>query len=233
MSESIKNVAIFGATGMTGLATLPLAVAAGYNVTVLVRDPARLPAEHKACRVVVGDVLNKEDVKKTMEGQDAVIIILGTRSDLSPTTMMSEGTRNILDAMKARGIRKVVGCMSAFLLWDRSKVPPRLLPVTEDHDRMYMVLKESGLDFVAVMPPHIDDNLPLTEKYTVTENMLKGRVISKYDLGHFFVKPLGFAGSTVSPNKTELSFFHFHKPLTTANLSCLKEMAALGVANVL
>uniref|UniRef100_A0A8C7FIM7 Biliverdin reductase B n=1 Tax=Oncorhynchus kisutch TaxID=8019 RepID=A0A8C7FIM7_ONCKI len=158
MSESIKNVAIFGATGMTGLVTLPLAVAAGYNVTVLVRDPARLPAEHKACRVVVGDVLNKEDVKKTMEGQDAVIIILGTRSDLGPTTMMSEGTRNILDAMKARGIRKVVGCMSAFLLWDRSKVPPRLLPVTEDHDRMYMVLKESGLDFVAVMPPHIDAN---------------------------------------------------------------------------
>ncbi|XP_014069607.2 flavin reductase (NADPH) [Salmo salar] len=193
MSESIKNVAIFGATGMTGLVTLPLAVAAGYNVTVLVRDPARLPAEHKACRVVVGDVLNKEDVKKTMQGQDAVIIILGTRSDLSPTTMMSEGTRNILDAMKARGIRKVVGCMSAFLLWDRSKVPARLLPVTEDHDRMYMVLKESGLDFVAVMPPHIDDNFPLTEKYTVTENMLKGRVISKYDLGHFFIKCLSIS----------------------------------------
>lgn len=29
MSGSIKNVAIFGATGMTGLATLPQAVAAG------------------------------------------------------------------------------------------------------------------------------------------------------------------------------------------------------------
>ncbi|KAM4589267.1 flavin reductase (NADPH) [Fundulus diaphanus] len=83
MSESIKNVAIFGATGMTGLATLPLAVAAGYNVTVLVRDASKLPADHKASRVVVGDVLNKDDVKKTMEGQDGVIIILGTRSDLS------------------------------------------------------------------------------------------------------------------------------------------------------
>ena len=55
----------------------------GYNVTVLVRDPAKLPADHKASRVVVGDVLNKEDVRTTMEGQDAVIIILGTRSDLS------------------------------------------------------------------------------------------------------------------------------------------------------
>lgn len=55
----------------------------GYNVTVLVRDPAKLPADHKASRVVVGDVLNKADVRTTMEGQDAVIIILGTRSDLS------------------------------------------------------------------------------------------------------------------------------------------------------
>ncbi|XP_033881142.2 flavin reductase (NADPH)-like [Acipenser ruthenus] len=190
MAGSIKNVVIFGATGMSGLATLPKAAEAGYNVTVLVRDPARLPSGHKASRVVTGDVLNKEAVRRAMEGQDAVIIILGTRNDLSPTTMMSEGTRNILDAMKARGIRKVIACMSAFLLWDRSKVPPPLVAVTEDHDRMYQVLKDSGLDYVAVMPPHIADNHPLTEEYTVTENMLKGRVISKHDLGHFFVKCL-------------------------------------------
>ncbi|XP_061682969.1 flavin reductase (NADPH) [Syngnathoides biaculeatus] len=190
MSNAVKNVVIFGATGMTGLATLPLATAADYNVTVLVRDPARLPADHKASRVVVGDVLNKDDVKNAMEGQDAVIIVLGTRNDLSPTTVMSEGTRNIVEAMKARGIRKMVGCMSAFLLWDRSKVPPRLLAVTEDHDRMYDVIKASGLDYVAVMPPHIADDLPLTERYTVTENALKGRAISKHDLGHFMVKCL-------------------------------------------
>uniref|UniRef100_A0A3P8ZZZ5 NAD(P)-binding domain-containing protein n=1 Tax=Esox lucius TaxID=8010 RepID=A0A3P8ZZZ5_ESOLU len=234
MSQSIKNVAIFGATGMTGLATLPLAVAAGYNVTVLVRDPARLPADHKASRVVVGDVLNKDAVKNTMEGQDAVIIILGTRNDLSPTTMMSEGTRNILDAMKAKGIRKVVGCMSAFLLWDRSKVPPRLLPVTEDHDRMYMLLKESGLDFVAVMPPHIDDKLPLTENYTATENMLKGRVISKHDLGHFFVKCL----SIPDWDRKTVGVFTTFGLSDRANCSLflyssLLDRTALPIANVL
>ncbi|XP_034086389.1 flavin reductase (NADPH) [Gymnodraco acuticeps] len=190
MSDSIKNVAVFGATGMTGLATLPQAVSAGYNVTVLTRDPSRLPADHNAFRVVVGDVLNKDDVMKTLEGQDAVIIILGTRNSLSPTTMMSEGTKNIVEAMKSHGICKVVACMSAFLLWDRSKVPPRMLPVTEDHDRMHTVLKSSGLDYVAVMPPHIADDLPLTESYLTQENMLKGRAISKHDLGHFFVKCL-------------------------------------------
>lgn len=57
-------------------------------MTVLVRDPTKLPADHKASRVVVGDVLNREDVKKTMEGQDAVIIILGTRNDLSKALQM-------------------------------------------------------------------------------------------------------------------------------------------------
>lgn len=62
-------------------------------MTVLVRDPAKLPADHNASRVVVGDVLNKEDVKKTMEGQDAVIIILGTRNDLSKC--LKVGVRNI------------------------------------------------------------------------------------------------------------------------------------------
>ncbi|XP_043918253.1 flavin reductase (NADPH) isoform X3 [Protopterus annectens] len=129
----------------------------GYNVTVLVRDPALLPAEPKVTRVVVGDVLNKADVMQAVEGQDAVIIILGTRNDLT------------------------------FLLWDRSKVPPRLVPVTEDHDRMYEVIKKSGLDYVMVMPPHIADDQPLTGDYKVTVNSLGGRVISKHDLGHFFL----------------------------------------------
>lgn len=36
MSDSIKNVAIFGATGMTGLATLPHAVAAGEETRTAV-----------------------------------------------------------------------------------------------------------------------------------------------------------------------------------------------------
>jgi len=37
MSDAIKNVAIFGSTGMTGLATLPIAVTAG-NVKLLHND---------------------------------------------------------------------------------------------------------------------------------------------------------------------------------------------------
>ncbi|XP_069602857.1 flavin reductase (NADPH) isoform X1 [Ranitomeya imitator] len=185
-----KNIVIFGATGMTGKVTLARAEAAGYNVTVLVRDPARLPDSKKSPRVVVGDVLNKADVSKAVEGQDAAIIILGTRNDLAPTTMMSEGTRNIVEAMKAHGVRKVLGCMSSFLLWDIAKVPPALLPVTEDHIRMLKILQGSGLDYVAVLPPHIADNKPFTGDYTVKVGERGGNVISTNDLGDFFLRCL-------------------------------------------
>ncbi|XP_066437307.1 flavin reductase (NADPH)-like [Eleutherodactylus coqui] len=182
-----KNIALFGATGMTGKVTLQQALDAGYNVTVLVRDPARLPANLKPTQVVVGDVLNKADVSKALEGQDAVIIVLGTRNDLEPTTMMSEGTRNIIAAMKEHNIRKVVGCMSSFLLWDIAKVPPPLRAVTEDHIRMQQVLKDSGLDYVVALPPHIAADKPLTGDYTVTVGERGGNVISTHDLSHFFL----------------------------------------------
>uniref|UniRef100_A0A8C5RS50 Biliverdin reductase B n=1 Tax=Laticauda laticaudata TaxID=8630 RepID=A0A8C5RS50_LATLA len=162
-----------------------------YQVTVLVRDPVRLPPELQPAQVVVGDVLNQADVDRAVRGQDAVIIILGTRNDLSPTTMMSEGTRNIVAAMKSYGIGKVVVCLSVFLMWDLDKVPAKMQPVTEDHIRMQQILKESGLDCVYVMPPHIAGDQPLTGDYTVTVNTSSGsRVISKHDLGHFFLKCL-------------------------------------------
>ncbi|XP_075583415.1 LOW QUALITY PROTEIN: flavin reductase (NADPH), partial [Pelecanus crispus] len=158
------------------------------GVTVLVRDGARLPARLRPARVVVGDVRDPEAVAEAVRGQDAVIILLGTRNDLGPTTVMSEGTRNIVAAMKAHGVPKVVACLSAFLLWDLQKVPPRLLPVTEDHIRMQRILQDSGLDCVYVMPPHIAAERPLTGSYAVRVGTTGGsRLISAHDLGHFLL----------------------------------------------
>lgn len=36
-------------------------------------------------------------------------------------------------------------------------MPPRLQDVTDDHVRMHKVLQQSGLKYVAVMPPHIGE----------------------------------------------------------------------------
>uniref|UniRef100_A0A8C3KU11 NAD(P)-binding domain-containing protein n=1 Tax=Calidris pygmaea TaxID=425635 RepID=A0A8C3KU11_9CHAR len=54
----------------------------GFGVTVLVRDRSRLPSQSKPVRVLVGDVLDPGAVEEAVRGQDAVIILLGTRDDL-------------------------------------------------------------------------------------------------------------------------------------------------------
>uniref|UniRef100_A0A8C0SBH4 Biliverdin reductase B n=3 Tax=Canis lupus TaxID=9612 RepID=A0A8C0SBH4_CANLF len=227
---AVKKIAIFGATGRTGLTTLAQAVQAGYEVTVLVRDASRLPPEGpQPAHVVVGDVLNAADVDKTVAGQDAVIVLLGTRNDLStgpplcprptpvprppapppppapplPPLPPPPPASDSHSLSPLRSYHSYVGghpehCDGhegpwrgqAFLLWDPSKVPPRLQAVTDDHIRMHKVLQESGLKYVAVMPPHIGDQ-PLTGAYTVTlDGRGPSRVISKHDLGHFMLSCL-------------------------------------------
>ncbi|XP_049653451.1 flavin reductase (NADPH)-like isoform X4 [Accipiter gentilis] len=107
-----KNIVIFGATGRTGLATLGQTLKEGYTVTVLVQDRAWLPAQHQPAHVVLGDMRDPTAVAEAVRGQDAVIILLGTRNDLSSTMVMSKGTKNIMTAMKTHGIHKVVACLS-------------------------------------------------------------------------------------------------------------------------
>ncbi|KAG7166639.1 Flavin reductase (NADPH)-like, partial [Homarus americanus] len=126
------------------------------EVTAFVRDPEKLP-ESIASQVTVkvGDVLDASAVDEAVSGQDGVVILLGTRNNLSATTLMSEGTKNILAAMDEHGVKRVSGCLSAFNFWERSKVPERFLPILEDHERMLTALKASNQEWIAVLPPHI------------------------------------------------------------------------------
>lgn len=86
---------------------------------------------------------------------DGVAVILGTRNDLNPTTSMSDGMKNIVKAMKECNIKPVSVCLSAFLFYEEEKVPARFQEVNADHMRMFKVLSSSGLNYVAVFPPHI------------------------------------------------------------------------------
>ncbi|XP_015914041.1 flavin reductase (NADPH) [Parasteatoda tepidariorum] len=185
MSPLIKKVIVFGASGNTGLATVEAALKKGYEVTAYVRDKQKLGSVEPNY-VVEGDVLNKSDVGDAIKGHDAVIIVLGTRNDLSPTTVMSDGTRNIIEGMKENDVRRVSCCISSFLFWPREKVPKPYIPVTEDHERMLNELKNSDREWVAVLPPHIAEE-PAKGNYEIKNEAPVGRMISKYDLADILV----------------------------------------------
>lgn len=183
----MNKIVIFGATGMTGLCVADAALKRGLKIRALVRDPSKVPEELEGkVEIIKGDVLNIDDVKKAVEGQHAVVVTLGTRNNLEPTTDMSNGLRNILSAMKTANISVVSICLSAFLFYEPAKVPKIFHEINADHQRMYDILKESDLNWIAVFPPHISAESP--RGYITKHGASTGlREISKYDLGKFFV----------------------------------------------
>ncbi|XP_064600690.1 flavin reductase (NADPH)-like [Liolophura sinensis] len=185
MMKAGFKVVIFGATGQTGKACVEAALREGLKVRVLVRDPTRLSSSDNL-DVIQGDVTNEDDVKKAISGQDGVVVAIGTGVDLSPTTLFSVGTTNIVAAMKECNVKRISVCNSAFVFFPEEKLPARFVPITEDHKRQIKILEESDLDYIIVCPPHIADE-PATGKIAVQESSNASRKVSKYDLGNFLV----------------------------------------------
>lgn len=59
------------------------------------------------------------------------------------------------------------GMVLAFLFFPPALLPPQFVNVTDDHRRMYEVLIASGLDWIAVFPPHITDQPATNGDYEV------------------------------------------------------------------
>lgn len=130
----------------------------GYNVRILARDNITVPDSFKdKVDVVIGNVTNYEDVERALQGQQEVVVVLGTRSKLDPETTkdLSDGMKNIAEGMQKLGLKKVSVCLSAFLLFEPEKVPQVMKVITADHQKMFDILKDSDLEWRALMPPHI------------------------------------------------------------------------------
>jgi len=84
------------------------ALAQGHQVTAFVRNPSKLAIEHANLRIVKGDVLDYASVEAAMRGQSAVLSALGHRRFFYPNRIQSNGMRNILRAMKACEVPRLV-----------------------------------------------------------------------------------------------------------------------------
>lgn len=160
----------------------------GCQVRILYRSEDTVQQFKDRVELVKGDVLNLNDVENTVKGMDGVIVTLGTRNKLDPTTVMSTGLKNIVEAMTKHKIRPISVCLSSFLFWDPEKVPKQFEHLNAEHKRMLEIIKATSLDFIAILPPHIADE-PSSE-HKILHDASPGRVVSKYDLAKFFVDSL-------------------------------------------
>lgn len=69
----------------------------GFTVRLLYRSEDTVQQFKDRVELVKGDVTSPADVENTIKGMDGVIVTLGTRNKLDPTTALSTGNNYILE----------------------------------------------------------------------------------------------------------------------------------------
>lgn len=160
------NLTLIGATGFVGTPLRAELLSRGHTVTVLARDPAKLPAQ-TGLRVVAGDALNPNDVATAARGADAVVSAFNPGWDhpqLAATFLA--GSRAILAGVRAAGVARLLvvgGAGSLFVapgvqLVDTpaflDHVPPNVVPGAQAaRDLLTELRAVDDLDWVFLSPP--------------------------------------------------------------------------------
>ena len=208
------KLTIFAATGGIGRQLLEQALAAGHDVTAVVRNPKKLPREEEV-RIVTADLAAADPavLESAVAGADAVLSGLGARSN-SEAGVASQGTRAIVQAMQATDVRRLVVVSAAPIGTVPSPGRPKppkhdpgdgffmrnlLSPLTKvalreryaDLALMEDVVRESGLDWTIVRPTQLTDK-PLSGTYRTAygRNLRRGLRISRADVAHLMLRAL-------------------------------------------
>jgi putative NADH-flavin reductase len=210
------KLTIFGATGGVGAELLRQALAAGHEVTVAVRNPAKLAPSRNGTRVVTADLELPEPaiLEAAVAGADAVLSGVGPRP-MAKAGVAEHGTRAIVEAMRATGIRRILVVSAAPIstmpspgrphplsgdpgegFFMRNLGTPFFKAVLRDRyadlARMEDLLRASDLDWTIFRPPLLT-NGPLRGAYRTAfgQNLKGGGRISRADVAHAMLSALG------------------------------------------
>jgi putative NADH-flavin reductase len=193
-----SKICIFGASGATGLTLTGQALERGFDVTAFVRSEAAKEKLPPGMTVVVGNLLDRADVERAITGMDAVIIAIGARLN-SPDVFCAEATQNIIEAMKARGMRRLI-CQTGAMIGDyphlswfmrtmRNSYQKQQSALARDRAGQEQRVASSGLDWTIVKPPRLS-NGKARGHLRCGEALKVGAMssLSRSDLGRFLLE---------------------------------------------
>jgi len=106
------KVTIFGSTGNLGHECLLQGLKSGHDITVLVRNPEKIPEIiRNRITIVIGDALSINDVMASLtKNTDAILFAIGMRNRNSPKDLCTNVTKNIIQAMRLHDISRFIWC---------------------------------------------------------------------------------------------------------------------------
>ena len=171
------KILVIGATSRTADELIPQALWRGHEIIAFARRPQRVRfAEHERLTIVKGDVYDKATIEAALSGKgdEIVITLIGPRTEpgteVPEMDLMSTGTTNIIEAMKAKGNHRLFAASSTAVqtvakLGYKADTPrPEGLNETNglwyyfmrgpynDMIKMEGIVRDSGLDFIIMRP---------------------------------------------------------------------------------
>ncbi|WP_420459631.1 NAD(P)-dependent oxidoreductase [Neolewinella sp.] len=191
-------IALFGGSGRTGVEFIPRALEAGHQLHVLARSPEKLPYADPALTITGGDVLNRDDVAKVIQGSEVVVSLLGQTSG-GRKDVQTVGTGHMVSAMKTAGVGRIISMSGGGLPYEKDE--PKVIDkvfrgvmgvffrgVIKDAKDHAAVLRGSDLDWTIVRAPRLVDE-PDQGNYKVGYvGTTGGNKISRGDVADFILK---------------------------------------------
>jgi putative NADH-flavin reductase len=182
MYNPTMNLLVFGSTGATGRLIVEQALSQGHNVTAYGRNATILGINDPHFTFVQGDALDKTQVDRAMQGQDAVISALGGSKHHGPipeSQQLYHATQIIVDSMIRHHIKRLVYITAWGVGDSRNKVPPFfryvLVPIIvkreyADKEMQESIIRQTGLDWT-ILRPVILTNGPRSGKHQLTDTV--------------------------------------------------------------
>ncbi|MDX2394665.1 MULTISPECIES: NAD(P)H-binding protein [unclassified Streptomyces] len=200
------KLTVFGATGGVGREVVRQSLAAGHEVTAVVRDPSRLgvPAHDRLRVAVVADLTDEAALVPVLTGRDAVVSALGATSNkqarLSPVA--GPAMSAVVNVMRRTGVDRLSAVSAAplgpecpedgVLLRVLHPILRRVLrDVYADLAVMEAAMGASGVRWTVVRPPRLLDR-PRTGNYrrALDANVPGGKVIARGDVADALLSTL-------------------------------------------
>lgn len=204
------RIAVFGASGRTGRLVCERGIARGHEIVAHLRTPSKLADADQAIERVEGTLDDRASLEKALAGCEVAISALGT-TDRKPNTVLSDGTRAILETMRGAGVGHFAAVTSLGCGDSYAQVNSRLMKliirtlakeIWADKDRQEEVIRQSGIDHLIVRPGGLTEK-PARGEWTElrTGDTSKGKqMIARADVADYILarcENLPFGNDTV------------------------------------
>ena len=172
----MKKVIILGAGGNIAKHVTDILVKKNdIQLTLFLRNAKRLAINNVSqCRIIEGDVLNFNQLKEAVKGQD--IVYANLSGDLEAMA------KNIVKAMEETGVKKII-FISSIGIYD---VP--LKPVLKPYRKAADVIEASELEYTILRPTWFTSTNEVDYETTRKGQPEKGSVISQKSLATFITE---------------------------------------------